>query len=38
MADGLLELTIPEKPRSRDQRYRISDQGRAFLVEHGDAE
>lgn len=36
--DGLLELTIPEKPRSRDQRYRISEQGRAFLAEHGDTE
>jgi ATP-dependent DNA helicase RecG len=25
---GLLEMTIPEKPKSRNQRYRLTDMGR----------
>lgn len=29
---GLLEMTIPEKPRSSKQRYRITDAGRAALL------
>jgi ATP-dependent DNA helicase RecG len=28
---GLLELTIPDKPRSSKQRYRLTDAGRAYL-------
>lgn len=28
---GLLELTIPDKPRSRLQRYRVTEAGRAAL-------
>lgn len=35
VADGLLELTIPDKPRSPDQRYRITNLGRQFLAEQG---
>jgi ATP-dependent DNA helicase RecG len=29
---GLLELTIPDKPRSSKQRYRLTDAGRAYLT------
>ena len=29
---GLLEVTIPEKPRSSKQRYRMTDAGRAALL------
>lgn len=28
---GLLAMTLPDKPRSKAQRYRITDAGRAFL-------
>lgn len=38
VSDGLLELTIPDKPRSRNQRYRLSERGRAFLEEYGGTE
>ena len=27
----LLELTIPDRPRSKHQKYRLTDKGRAFL-------
>ena len=30
---GLLELTIPDKPRSSNQRYRLTDAGRKWLSE-----
>jgi len=30
---GLLEMTIPDKPRSSKQRYRLTEQGRAVLDE-----
>ena len=29
--DGLLEMTIPDKPRSPIQKYRLTDEGRATL-------
>jgi len=32
LADGLLAMTIPDKPTSRNQRYIITDQGRALLT------
>lgn len=35
--DGLLELTIPDKPRSRAQRYKITDRGRSLLDEQEDS-
>jgi predicted transcriptional regulator len=28
---GLLEMTIPDKPRSSKQKYRLTDKGRALL-------
>lgn len=31
---GLLEPTIPDKPRSSRQRYRLTDAGREYLNEH----
>lgn len=29
---GLIEMTIPEKPRSPNQRYRITEAGRVALL------
>jgi ATP-dependent DNA helicase RecG len=29
---GLLELTVPDKPNSRNQKMRITDKGRAWLA------
>ena len=31
LRDGLLELTVPGKPRSPAQKYRLTERGRAFL-------
>lgn len=28
---GLLEMTIPDKPRSSKQKYRLTEKGRRFL-------
>ena len=34
LAAGLLELTIPDKPRSSKQRYRLTEAGRAYLTKN----
>ena len=31
--DGLVRMTIPEKPRSSKQKYRLTEKGRRFLTE-----
>lgn len=31
LIEGLIELTIPEKPRSPNQRYRLTEAGREYL-------
>jgi ATP-dependent DNA helicase RecG len=32
LAEGLLALTVPEKPTSSLQKYRLTDKGRTLLV------
>ena len=34
--EGILEMTIPEKPRSSKQRYRLTQKGRSILESGGD--
>jgi len=32
---GLIEMTIPDKPRSSKQKYRLTDKGRQATAQHG---
>lgn len=32
---GLIEMTIPDKPRSSKQKYRLTDKGRQVMARHG---
>jgi len=32
---GLIEMTIPDKPRSSKQKYRLTDKGRQAAAQHG---
>ena len=36
MEAGWLEMTIPDKPTSSKQRYRLTDKGRQLLAELGE--
>jgi len=31
---GLVEMTIPDKPQGSQQKYRITEAGRALLEQH----
>ena len=33
LANGLIEMTIPDKPSSSKQKYRLTDEGRALITQ-----
>ena len=35
LATGLIEMTMPDKPNSRSQRYRLTAQGQQWLASQG---
>ena len=35
LAEGMIEMTIPDRPNSRLQEYRLSEKGRAWLTTRG---
>ena len=37
LSEGLIEMTLPDKPNSRLQRYRLTDLGRHWLAQHAPA-
>jgi len=36
LADSLIEMTIPDKPNSRLQKFGLTNKGRPWLMQHGD--